>query len=440
MVQIAFVTLFLGLTLGPQPVELTVSGPVAAIELVLDGSPAGRIQGPPWTGKIDFGPGLEPHELVARALDDQGQEVGRTRQWINLPRPPAEIEVLLEPGAEGRVAVARITWQSLTGASPSSIDVTFDGKPLAVDKNGRVTLPHYKPETSHILTAELVFPGAVTARKDVVFGGKYGEEVSTELTGIPVRLREGKRLPPAEQLQGWFQAGDKPLSVAAVEEGPAQLVVVRDIFAVHHLWALDPRRPAKSQEEAMSRRRFEMTLGPEDEIQLVWPAATAYAGARAELFDMTRGYTAKDGGLFWILTRALPPRDDMPPQRLADALAVAGLRALDGHRRRAVLLVWGGEPGDKSRSHPAMVRHYLEKIRVPLYVWTVVKPQASPSPSLAAWGDVEDASTLGKLGKAFQELKEDLESQILVWVDGRHLPQSVTLSPAAAEVVELLGR
>ncbi len=44
MVQIAFVTLFLGLTVGSQPIELTVSRPVAAVELlllVLAGGPDG---------------------------------------------------------------------------------------------------------------------------------------------------------------------------------------------------------------------------------------------------------------------------------------------------------------------------------------------------------------------------------------------------------------
>src|SRR5215210_7657452 len=41
MAQIVFLTLFLGLTLGPQPIELTVTGPVAAVELLLDGRPDG---------------------------------------------------------------------------------------------------------------------------------------------------------------------------------------------------------------------------------------------------------------------------------------------------------------------------------------------------------------------------------------------------------------
>jgi hypothetical protein len=73
MVQIAFLTLFLGLTSGKQPVAVAVRGPAAAVELVLDGTAVVRIGGPPWRTAIDLGPALEPHELVARALDAKGQ-------------------------------------------------------------------------------------------------------------------------------------------------------------------------------------------------------------------------------------------------------------------------------------------------------------------------------------------------------------------------------
>jgi hypothetical protein len=120
MAQIAFLTLFLGLTLGPQPIELTATGPVAAVELLLDGAPAGRLTRSPWQGQIDFGPSLVPHQLVARALDSEGTEISRAEQWLNLPRQPAEVGILLENGAEGRPVAARLTWQSLTGEKPKA--------------------------------------------------------------------------------------------------------------------------------------------------------------------------------------------------------------------------------------------------------------------------------------------------------------------------------
>src|SRR4029077_18626702 len=77
MVQVAFLTLFLGLTSGKQEIAVAVRGPAAAVELMLDGTAVVRMGGPPWRTKVDLGPALTPHELVARALDAQGQEVAR---------------------------------------------------------------------------------------------------------------------------------------------------------------------------------------------------------------------------------------------------------------------------------------------------------------------------------------------------------------------------
>ena len=54
-----------------------------------------------------------------------------------------------------------------------------------------------------------------------------------------------------------------------------------------------------------------------------------------------------------------------------------------------------------------------------------------------AWGGAEDISTLAKLEDAAERLRAELDSQRIVWVEGRHLPQEIRLSPAAG--VELVG-
>lgn len=452
MTQIAFLTLFLGLTLGPQPVELTVTGPVAAVELLLDGAPAGRIAGPPWSGQIDFGSALLPHELVARALDAQGNEIGRAQQWVNLSRPLAEVDILLEQRAAGQSMVARITWQSLTGESPSAIGVTFDDKPLVMEADGRVQLPSWDPETIHVLSAELRFSGALTARRDVVFGGRYGDQVATELTPVPVRLRPGQQMPAPERMQGWLLSGGRPLSVAAVDEGPAQLLVVRDQEARGALERLvvgssrsgrsgsftfrDQSVPESSRRDP-EYRRSHLTLGEEDSVRFIWPVARTVTGAAqpVALFPPSRDFDARDGGLLWILARFEPQLKEASAQRLADAVAVAGLHTLATNRRRAVLLVLSQIPTDASSANPAMVRRYLEAIRVPLVVWTLGSPEA---PMAAAWGGAENVSSFGRMRKAFSRLEQGLASQRIVWVDGRHLPQSIGLSAEAAAVFELV--
>jgi len=448
MAQIAFLTLFLGLTLGPQPIALTVTGPVATVEVLLDGAPVGHLSGAPWKGQLDFGPSLVPHDLVARALDSKGNEIGRAEQWLNLPRAPAEVEILLENGAAGRPVAARLTWESLTGENPSAIGVTFDDKTLIMDPKGRVKLPAWNPETAHVLTAELRFAGALTARRDVVFGGRWGDQISTELTAVPVRLRSGKGLPSPERMQGWFRAGGQPVNVAAVEESPAELLVVRDLALPEELEKMvaggNRTRPILNQrasvfdDRSSEFHRFDMTLGKEDAIRFIWPVSRPVAGSGlpAELFDVSRDLDSRDGGLLWFLARFVPRDDGPAQQRLADAVAVAGLQALYANHRRAVLLVLSKQPHDKSRSDPALVRRYLESIRVPLILWTYGDPA---SPPVAAWGKAEEISSLGRMRKAFNHLEDELKSQHIVWIDGLHLPQSIELSPEAAAVVELVG-
>ena len=436
--QIAFVTLFLGLTLGAYPVELAVEGPVAAVELVLDGAVVGRIEGPPWAGRIDFGSSLAPHELVARALDAEGREVARARQWVNLPRPAAEVEILLE-GA-GNPSTVRLTWQSRTGARPSSMRVTLDDQPLVLGPDGRAALPAYDPESAHVLSAELHFPGNMVARRDAVFGGKYGSEVSTDLTAVPLKVRRGRLT--AASLQGQLLAGGQPLAVAALDEGPAEVYVVRDLGAGEALKNLGQvRRRRTTTGQGMNQRlsiepeplRYEIGLRKEDEVRFIWPVPRTFSGAGglpAELFDWSRAFTLQDGGMHWLLTRLMAAGAATGRQRLTDAVAVAGLQALAGGRPRAVVLVLGGSPEDASRYDPATVRRYLAAIRVPLFVWSVEKPAEKPaaaSPALAAWGEVEDVSTVSRLRAAVSRLRNELESQRIVWVEGTHLPQSIAL-------------
>ncbi|HEY4597397.1 MAG TPA: hypothetical protein VIJ02_13435, partial [Thermoanaerobaculia bacterium] len=122
--------------------------------------------------------------------------------------------------------------------------------------------------------------------------------------------------------------------------------------------------------------------------------------------------------------------------RFADAVAVAGLEATTENRRRAVLLVLTPEGKDQSRYDPAVVRRYLATLRVPLFVWCVGDPK--PGSAAASWGKVEIIRQAKELSRAVAVLREALDAQRIVMVDGRLLPQSIALSPKAAGV-ELVG-
>jgi hypothetical protein len=442
--SIAFASLFLGLVLGTHPVGVAVEGPVSGVAIELDGKPVGRMNRQPWSLDVDLGSDLGPHELVARALDSSGREVAQTRQWLNVPRPPAEVALLLERNPEGRAVAARVTWQSLLGSAPERIGVTFDGRPLDVSDPSRIVLPEYSSETTHMISAEVAFSPAVTSRAGVVLGGSSRTDVTSELTGIPVRATAGA-LPPPEEMQGWFRKGDEPLRVVAVEKGSVLLLVVRD---TDHSEAL--ARLGSGGKTTFSRElrgtlpefdpdasRAETRLDDSDRIRFIWPRASRAPGSQipTELFDSSRDFAGSFAGLHWLLTRISHPIQKVADERFADAVAVAGLQAYAGYTRRAVVLVLGRQIVDTSQYASAAVRAYFEKIRVPLFVWSLDTRTADRV--AAAWGSAEDVSSFPKLKVAFEKLRAELDSQQMVWVAGRHLPQQIALS-ASARGVELV--
>src|SRR5262245_16360071 len=96
--QIVFISLFLGLLSGTQPVRLLVSGPVRTVRILLDGRQVTAAVPPEWSADVDFGSELTPRELTAVGLDADGAEIARATQIVNLPRPTAEFDIVLQPG------------------------------------------------------------------------------------------------------------------------------------------------------------------------------------------------------------------------------------------------------------------------------------------------------------------------------------------------------
>ncbi|HEV2855562.1 MAG TPA: hypothetical protein VHC97_22415 [Thermoanaerobaculia bacterium] len=437
---IAFLSLFFGLITGRYPVEVAVNGPVAAVEILIDGRGAGRIQGPPWKTEVDFGPGLLPHEITARALDAERRVVSEAREWVNLPHSLVKTDILVEGGGDGSAPkAARVVWANLQGQKPRSVRLTFDGLPVPLDGDGRATLPPHDLKSIHVLTADVEFSPLRSVRRDLAYGGEYGSEISTELTGVPVRVRNG-RLPPPEKLGGWLTSAGAPLTAVAVEEGPAQLYVVRSPDARETSWTLG----SKGLNAGMVLGK----LGKEDEVRFLFPFPERFesGGAVTDLFEISPPFETSRYGLPALVRsvdkarrpgRLEEPGGRLVPQRrIADAVAVAAQAAIQENRRRAVLLVLSGHEKDESGYDPATVRRYLAALHVPLFVWSLEKP--APGSTAAAWGEAVDVSAAKNLSGAVRAVREELESQRIIMVDGRHLPQSITLTPSAAGL-ELVG-
>lgn len=447
--MIAFATLFLGLVLGARPVEVTAGSGVASVEFVLDGASAARISRSPWRATVDFGAELSPHELVARALDADGREISQVRQWLNVPRPAAELQILVDRNEAGTARTARLVWGSLLPGPPQSLSVTVDGRALAVTGREPFALPAYDPGTTHLLSASAEFENGVRCRADTVLGGQTATETASALTAVPLRVGRDRPLPDAASLTGALLQHGERVRAVAVERGPAQLFIVRDVSELESraryglgrslgtgsMGVLGGPRGAVPQTLDPSKDLFR--IGDEDRIRMIWPVArmlTTEAG-NAELFETSRTFAGRDTGILWLLTRVSRPGDAGPDRRFADATAVAGLQALESSNRRAVVLLLGRKSEDKSHLTPRQVRDYLARIHVPLFVWSLETPRAD---RIQAWGSVADVSASVKLRLAIEKLNAELESQAIVWVEGRHLPQDITLAPGAPPGLDIV--
>ncbi|MEM1204760.1 MAG: hypothetical protein AAGN66_16145 [Acidobacteriota bacterium] len=451
--MVEFVTLFLGLTFGVHPVQLTVTGDPVRVELRLDAEVVATLDEPPWRAQVDFGSRLTPHELEAVAIGSDGAELGRARQWLNLPRAGAEARLVVVDDPSGRPRAVRLAWESFSGAEPVRVTLSFDGRPLEVGGDLAalgtagvdVQLPDHDPGALHFVTAEIELADGTMASAEATFGGRHGAEVSTELTAVPVLLSGKGTLPAAASMGDWLTYRGRPLPVVAVETGPAELVVVRDAGAEGLLTELrrdGSRSPMFRRYGPRSRfdssyMRFAMGLGEGDRVRFLWPSRVPVEHPRFDLalFDSSVPLSAEDGGLYWFLTR-LYPRQEGQGQQLADAVAVAGRRAAAGNRRRALVLVLGRRPEDSSLHGAEGVRAYLEDLRVPLLVWSARKVR--PGSPAAPWGETRVISSLERLQSAADALENLVGRQRLLWVRGSHLPQDIRRGSGMPEDVDLL--
>jgi hypothetical protein len=412
--QLVFITLFLGLISGPQQVGLQPGAAVKSIRILLDGKEVAALQRAPWTATVDFGPSIAPADLVAIGYDGRGDEVARTSQTVNLPRPFADFVISVKNDPNGAPVSAQLRWEHLQGAKPVKSSLKIDGKTVPLDADLRAKLPRLDLDQPHVLAASMQFEDGFVPRRELVIGGGVGDTADALLTPVAVRQ------PPHEAEQsnpsGCFTSGGSPVRVSAVEKGQAHVIVVVDP---------DPRDAMKALDLRMTPS---MTLGPRvvDEhglftlpggtwLQLLWPIAERYkttSNTQAVMFPPSTYVEAAQGGMVWILTRAYSGRFDKDAPRLfADAAGVAGLDSITGGNRRAVVVVLDRQ-NDSSSHSPASIRGYLSSIGVPLYVWSVTGPR----PESAAWGEIDDISSPAKLKVAVDRLREDLETQRVAWL------------------------
>ncbi len=474
--MVEFLTLFLGLTNGVQAVELNVAGPVAAVEVRLDGETLTTLTAAPWVVDCDLGTAPLPHDLVAIARDAGGRELDRAEQWINMASRQTAATLAVDSDERGRARALRVDWQAIGEPEPEKIEATFDGRPLDVSDPDHIPLPDHQARDFHYVSAAVEFAGEEDSRRDAELGGVRVRKISTQLTAVVVDVDGRKGLPPVSRMRSWFSKDGEPLAIHGVEKGPMELFVVRgpgsqaqlDELAkcVLEIGFIPGRGPAgmwREWDAAVFFTGRQSTI--EERVQALFhqlaplrhfaafdhkvrlrfvsprPGPLTPAGLGPEMFAHSRTYAGSEGGLSWLV-RQQPPLVFEP--QVGEAVALAGMTARAGNLRRAVLLITAGPAADatvrdRGAYSPADIRALLRALQVPLYVWSFAMP-----PDLE-WGEAVDLGDLSKPGRvaarlerASAALQRDLKHQRVVWLEGRHLPQQIELG-AEARGVRLAG-
>jgi len=418
--QIVFISLYLGLIAGRQPVELHAGPEVKSIRIMVDGRESAMLKAPPWRAIVDLGRAFEPRGLVAVAYDRDGDEIGRTSQTINLPRPSAELTLGLQSDEKGVPVSVALRWEHVFAAKPSRATASIDGQKLRVDEQFHARLPALDAAHPHVIEGELRFDDGVTARRELVIaGGQAGDSISTELTPLAFT---GKVPGKQQTLDGCLSFNGNPVQTRGVETPDAQVLVVREPNSVETLAALDPGHSSSRSWRETQELSHRMALDPGTTMRYTWPIAKHLEVAGhvpSNVFQTSAIVSSHDAGMMGFLmldyVEASGQKGVVDPnsrRRFADAVAVAGLNASTGSHRRAVVLVLS-RSADQSTIEPASVRHYLEAIGVPLFVWSLTGPR----PDLASsWGEVEDISNPRQFRAAVERLRGSLASQHVVWV------------------------
>ena len=430
--MIAFKTLLLGLVFGLTPIRFVVGPPVASVDILVDGVQVATVGGEPWQFYWNFGPAPLPHDLEIVGRDAKGSEVARARQWVNLPRPQAEASLAV--GLEGKDAapVASLSWSTVEGSRPKKIVVELDGREISAGDPDRIELPAVDLSRSHFLTAEVRFPKGVVARAASSFGGGVSAETSSDLTAVPVVLRPGSRMPSPDAMQGWFESDGTPLHVVGVEEGHSDVVTVFDLDCAGRFTGISRGN------RTSAILQYTIPIQPSeggDCLYGMWgvPRPVKSGGGEARsIFAVSFPMDLDVDSFRALIFRWAMPAADKQDGALANAVATAGMYAASLNRRRAVVMIVCDPSPDASTISVEAARAYLEAMDVPLFVWTV--DQRVAGRELPGWGPAEDASTNLQLQGAISRLKDTLDAQRIVWVEGLHLPQSIGLTPGPKPV------
>ncbi len=374
-----------------------------------------------------------PHELHALARNSDGESIAEARQLVNVPGSSADARFVLAKGTLQNPQTVRLLWQARSGGTERTATASLDGRVLNIGPAGVVELPSLKHGSPQVLHAEVVFTDTLRAQATMLLGCCFHESTSSELTGVPLSWRR-RQQPVIGQLQKVLRVGGQPIRTVAIERELAEIVVVREGSE----WNLESLLDLYHQMHL--RRRGDLSgadlrgLRLGDHLRVVFAED---APDLAALTDLPVSQDVSEGGslsILEVISNRFFPTQDFPQgsQRIADAVAMAGIVAAGSGRPRAVILIRSGRIEDSSSLTAHQAAEYLRALRVPLLVWRPLSSRDGDS-DLEWPGETEIYSLPGFLA-ATKTLRRTLDQQLVAWVEGTYLLRQIEIAPGMRKI------
>jgi hypothetical protein len=413
--MVEFVTLFLRLTMGLQMVEVVVDHPqVHHVTFEVNGQVVAQVTEPPWRAECDFGSRPKPTLLEAFAFDEDGRLLESARQMVNVPQPSVEVRLVVERDDEGLPVAVRVISESHDLARPAEIVVMMGGRLLKPAGENRFVIPPVDVAMRHLVVADVEFPGGTVVQSVIAFGGGWGSQASTEVTAVAIERDDDLVVPTPDDLEGCLTARSKPVDILAVERGGYRMYVVKSATATMALRHFRQVRPRAEVKDVAKTAQFR-----EDGFVVVSSIPLSRKTTPVNVYPRSKPLVLDKEGLAWVATRlninaSLRAEDAL----LGEAVATAGLHAAGvGAPRVVVLFVHANDP-ELGQLTVSDARRFLGRLGVPLEVVAVLKDVPGVGPSTR----VRNTRELARLQR---RVEDRLGRQLIVWVEGIHLPTDI---------------
>jgi len=408
---IELVTILNGLlVLGVFPVEVQVDPRVAAVEIFLDGQLVARRDAPPWTFEVDFGDLLLPHLLEGIAIGPENKILDRTEVPVNGELNTLFLEFRVPEDEGWPPQRMRLLVEGLPGAPLPSAKVWQDSRLLAIDAQGFFSLKKAKGKASKLRA--LVREHGSEVVREIDFGGARPRLGTTSAVSLEI--------PPelAFEPGGWLTADGKEVEVLRAHQPPPVIALIWDANLPFGFSREGAKYGKKRGGDVGGIHVWKVSPGAGDRITLT--AGVQRSGPRKGVLGVIRRLDRKGA------------RREPAEQELFDAVAGSGVQLARSSRPRAALLLLDANSEDQSDFDLHEVADFLAILQIPFCVWIRgMEKISSPSEELCVGGD---------LPAVLRTLERSLARQHIAVLEGRHLPQTLSLSNAAPPAVRFAGR